>query len=439
VVKPRIRGAVAPLALLACASIAGCVDALATVSSAPIPPAVKMEQFASALAARFTNVDRAGRFETARRRLVAGALIPSRVFEDTTVWNAARGPSQRRLVAAGGLTGDAYRFTMSESPGAPMRLGDTRHAIDLVRLRNGEFRWDTSVDFAAGALSSRDLAGVLSGLLAVAEGRTGTQARQAGVAAFPRTAAAMSRLFVIDSLRTARSIDGATAVTLALRVDTRRIDAAFPHFAAYIRRYAEPSVLRFTLTDAAGVTYFDARARDSRLVVRYRVLGGRLVAFTGVQAMPDSLRLSSDLSMKVKMFTVGFRNLVTDFVLSRSADERRLQIVGRTEPEWRLPLVTEHLIRTPLRRPFQGSGALFELAARDVSPGATVIVRHARLEVQESAMLRFLNGLTSHVVNELDANVEREESLFLREVFTAMQADARVLPAFPQRKSAAGQ
>jgi hypothetical protein len=38
--------------------------------------------------------------------------------------------------------------------------------------------------------------------------------------------------------------------------------------------------------------------------------------------MPDSLRLTMDVSMKYKAFRIGFRNLVGDFTIERTPNRR---------------------------------------------------------------------------------------------------------------------
>jgi hypothetical protein len=215
---------------------------------------------------------------------------------------------------------------------------------------------------------------------------------------------------------------------MVVGIHPRRLARTLPRFAEYLGKYAEPSTYRFTLHDAAGNVFLDMRGRNSRGTLRYRVRDGALVSDRTPMAMPDSVKVTADFTIKVGLFTVGYQNLVADFIIGREPRERRFTMIGRREPEWHLPLVTERLIRTPLRRPFQGDGVLYEFAARDVAPGMTTLVRRSRLEVQESAMLRFLNGLSSRVMSDLDAAVEREESRYLRELFMAMQADARALP-----------
>ena len=64
---------------------------------------------------------------------------------------------------------------------------------------------------------------------------------------------------------------------------------------------------------------------------------------------------------------------------------------------------------------------------RDTAGGQTVLSRRVRLEVQESAIMRFLGGLASHAIGDLDDRVEQEEDRFLRDGFVALQADLRAL------------
>jgi hypothetical protein len=45
--------------------------------------------------------------------------------------------------------------------------------------------------------------------------------------------------------------------------------------------------------------------------------------------------------------------------------------------------------------------------------------------VQESAIMRFIGGLASHAMGDLDAKVEADEDRFIRDLFTALQADLK--------------
>jgi hypothetical protein len=45
--------------------------------------------------------------------------------------------------------------------------------------------------------------------------------------------------------------------------------------------------------------------------------------------------------------------------------------------------------------------------------------------VQESAVLKFINSLSSTAIDDFGARVEKEESQWLRELFLALRDDAR--------------
>jgi hypothetical protein len=57
----------------------------------------------------------------------------------------------------------------------------------------------------------------------------------------------------------------------------------------------------------------------------------------------------------------------------------------------------------------------------------TVIVRQARLAVQESAILKFLNSLSSTAMDDFGVRVEHEENQWMREIFLALRDDARAV------------
>jgi hypothetical protein len=101
-------------------------------------------------------------------------------------------------------------------------------------------------------------------------------------------------------------------------------------------------------------------------------------------------------------------------------------MTARKEPSWNLPFITARLLRAPLRRPFAGEGALFRIGVRaGEGTQPTVLYRQARLAVQESAILGFLNSLSSTAMDDLNTSVEREQNAWLREVFLGLRDDAR--------------
>jgi hypothetical protein len=137
----------------------------------------------------------------------------------------------------------------------------------------------------------------------------------------------------------------------------------------------------------------------------------------------DSLVLEADASLKVKMFTVGFHKLVADFVIANGGHDPSWTIVAQHEPQWDLPLISERLIRSPLHRPFEGPGAMFRVGIRDSTGMLSQFSRAARLDVQESAIMRFIGSLASHVMGDIDTRVESDEHRFLRDGFIALQQD----------------
>jgi hypothetical protein len=408
-------------------SASGCADSVRAVADGPTDRATKVEELGDAFAARFNNPERSGRFESMRRKLISGALHPSRVYSDTSLWTSSPNTSTHAVWAHGSLTPRGYRFDMAER-GVLADLADTRHAITLQRLADGEYRWTTGVDFAIGSITARDAGMMLEMLLTAGHDRDAVTLRAGARTAFPRASAVMSKLFRIDSLSLRPGPQGTTIVSLVVSIHTETLKLTAPHFAEYLAKYVENSRYRFLVTDRAGVPYFEAKGANRRLTVEYRVRADGMVSTLGPpRPMPDSLRLVSDLTMHVKLFDVGWRNLTTDFIISRGDRSRSWLFIARTEPDWDLPFVTARLIRSPLRRPFQGNGSTFEIAVIDSAGGQTILARRAHLDVKESAIMRFLSSIIARIFDDLDAAVEQEEADFIRELMGAFQQDARAI------------
>ena len=104
-------------------------------------------------------------------------------------------------------------------------------------------------------------------------------------------------------------------------------------------------------------------------------------------------------------------------------NERGWLFQFRKEPEWRLPLGARHLIPTPLKRPFMGNGASFQILVHGEPNGQTIVSRRGRAVVQESAILRFINRLSSRATGDFYGTTEADESRFMQDVFGALRAD----------------
>ena len=409
----------------------GCRETFRSAGTTPAAAAAHTAQLFESVADRYADVLVSPRYQVARVRIAQSALTPSKIFDDTTVFDARARPSAdaRVLYVSGDMAAGRYHLDLRPSLTPLDRPGDTRHRIALERLAPSVYRWDTNVDLAIGTISAAEVSGALSMLFRSAEGRNERELRDDFGAAFPRAAAAFGRGFSIDSLWVTPSAGG-TSVALSVGFHPDQMRAAFPALAAYLDRYLGPAKYHFTLADRSGAPLLDVVGRDRAATLRYRVRNGALVTLGGdPRPWPDSLELHADLSLNVKHFTVGFHDLVTSFVIDDVGRDRSWTINARREPNWDLPLLTEHFIRSPLRRPFLGDGALLRLSVRDSAGGESVFARSTRLDVQESTILRFIGSLAAHAVGDLDTRVEAEEDRFLHDGFAALRADLGPLSA----------
>jgi hypothetical protein len=286
--------------------------------------------------------------------------------------------------------------------------------------------WDTSVDHAIGTMPAAAAGRALALIFASAEAQSARDLHSESLLAFPRSAHALGRLFTMDSARSQSLADGSSATSVALTWRSDRIRAAMPHFASYVAKYIEPSTYRITLSDRGGQTFVSVRGDKGLMLVRWRSHGGKLLSLDGGSgAMPDTLRLRLDFNTKYKLFRVGFSEMWADFTIQRAEHSIGWMMRFRQEPKWHLPLFTETLIRSPLRRPFQGRGSELYLALRDDAGPQTLLVRRTHTEVKESAILRWMGSLGATAMSDFQGRAEAEENRFLNETFTALRADSQ--------------
>lgn len=406
--------------------VASCRDSISGFG-AGVRARASSDQFFGGLADRHLELVRNAKYEYARVQISRGALSPSRVFDDTAAWTAISG--NVRLLETFGAVSDA-KYVMSSHRGvsAPAKPADARHLTTLSRVSDSQYQWDTSVDFALGSAHPNDIALVITRLLAAGEGLNDKDARVELGKSAPHASAALGTLFTLDSLHPVALGDGTTAVTVVISIKSEQLKARFPAYSEYVHKYVDPSRYHVAVSDRSGLTYFDATAKDRLLTVHLRSQNGHLVPLAGPpKPMPDTLVILADFTAKLKIFNVGFHDLSLDFVNSARGDqERAWTVTARREPHWNLPFITARLIRAPLRFPFAGEGALFRMALRSgTGDQPTVLVRQSRLGVQESAILKFVNSLSSTAMDDFGARVEHEENQWLREVFIALRDDAR--------------
>lgn len=380
------------------------------------------------IAQRFTNVQRNAKFAHARGRLGKHALTPSAIYNDTSVWTSMGTDATRTVHVDGEFSGNRYLFSARPGITRANEAGDSRHLMVLRKIDDDEFEWYTNVDIAAGSITGKDIANVISALLKSAEDRSPAAMRADYRESFPRATASLGRLLTLDTLKAVKDQDGATTITLGIRLRPDRIRATMPAFAAYLDKYATESRYRTVITDKRGAKWIELSGAKNFMTLKLRSIDGRFAPFAGpIRPIPSELVMTSDFVTKILVFNVGFRRLVGDLTILNSPHERGWFIQFTREPEWRLPPTVGYLIKTPLRRPFEGAGAMFRLAIAD-SPGAqSIIGRRTSATVQESAILRFLNRLSGTAMGDFVGKAEIEENRFSAEVFNALRLDARAL------------
>lgn len=373
---------------------------------------------------RFYNVQRDPRFAAARPKMANAALAPSRIFNDSSIWSAMAPDSVRTLYLHAELTDKGYTFFARPVAPYPVRLGDERHFMQLTRLGDGRYEWITHVDHGIGPVRAPQVASALGALFTAFEGHAGPALLADARSSFPRAGRHLGQLFTIDSLRSTPHGDGSTTFAMHLGITPDSVRRRYPYFAAYLDKYVMPTDARLQLIDRGGAQFADIDLRRGTAAVRLRARGGRLVSLAGPpRPMTDSLRLRVDFSAKFMMFRVGFTNLVADFTIERGEHERAWMMRFRREPEWRFPLATDRLIKSPLRSPFEGRGTEVRLAVRDDLGSQAMSVRQARTAVKESAIMRWLGGLGSTAFGDFAGRSEAEENRFLMELFGALRQD----------------
>ena len=383
-----------------------------------------------AIATRFTNVHRTPRFAAARGRLGKYSLTPSKLENDTSIWTGQLADGTRTLATAGTFTGDRYVFDARADLPLPTRTGDARHYIRLLPLGDGEYRWQTSVDQAVGRMPAQSVADAFGGLMLAAELLGERELRGDYRAYFPRTTAALGRLFSLDTVTSVPHRDGGHLVHVSIGLHPDQLEATFPAFAKYLDKYVGPARYHFVLRERGpgGMRWLELAADDNRLTFHFRTLDGRLLPMEGpARRMPDLMHLDGEMFARVMIFEVGASEIEADVTRIRTPLEESWHFRVQREPEWHMPLATKHLISAPLRRPFERGGSWIQIGFRETTPTVTHLSREMNLTVKESAILRWLGALGWTAMSDFAGASEREENRFIAEAFRAMQADAREL------------
>ena len=411
-------------------STAGCRQAAQRFGTTPGEARDRSDAFLGEIASRFTNVSRTPRFAAARGRLGKYSLTPSKLVNDTSVWTGQLADGTRTLFTAGTSTAGGYVFDARSALPLPAVTGDSRHWMRLRPRGDSEYHWQTSVDQAVGRMPAEAVFDAFGGLMLAAEILGERELRGDYRQYFPRTTAALGRLFSLDTVRSIAHREGGHVVTMSIGLHPDRLRATMPAFAKYVEKYVGPARYRFVLRDRgpSGVRWLELGAGDDRLTLRFRTQHGRLLPFEGPpRAMPELLHLDGELFAKVMIFEVGASEIAADVQRLRTPTEQAWHFRFQREPEWQLPLASKHLIRAPLRRPFEQGGATFQIGFRESTPQVTHLSREMSIVVKESAILRWLGALGWTAMSDFAGASEREENRFIAEAFRAMQADIRDL------------
>ena len=386
------------------------------------------EEFFYSVGSRFTNIQRPPRILRARAQFGHYALTPSGVYNDTSVWLAI-GPDSARLFGDEGVFSvDRYIVTAKLATDSPDALTESREIVRLRKLTDNEYEWFTNVEVALGRIGAKSITDILAAALAGGEGKSAAAIRADYTTGFPRTVAALGRLFSIDTLRATPDSDGATTYDIAIRLTPEILKASMPHYAAYIDKYISKGKYRITLTDKTGARWFDARAANYYMHFKMRSKGGHFAPLEGaVRPMPEILTIQVDMSMKIAVFTVGWTNMIGEFEVINTPHERGWSMHFAKEPEWRLPPTVGTVLKSSLRRPFQNPGIPVRVSIRDNPGSQTILNRRGMLVVQESAVLRFLNRLSGTAVGDFLGPSEREANRFNADAFRALRIDVATL------------
>jgi hypothetical protein len=426
-VRPRGPARGAPALLLLTAA---CSGAPASLAPPPAEPAHVADELLATLATRFGPIRREPSFEALRPRLLRGALTPSRLHQDPTVWTASRG-AERTLVVAGAPDPGGYLMGLRPDAPLPSRAADYRASIDLVAHGPGEYEWRVKDELAVGGVRGQGLSDCLTDLFRAAEQQSEARVREEIQRALPRASAAFGRLFRLDTLRLEPPLESepqaaGTLATVVTRVVPDGIRGAYPRFASYLEKRTLPMRARVETDAVDGARYWEVEAKDDLLKLRLRVHRGDLTPLSGpVRPLPERLRVKSAVWVKSGPFRAGFHDLLADVRLTREAGEKGFTASFTHPPDWDLPFFVQPFLGGPLGRPFQGEGSLLRYAIVDGSP--TLLVREYRLAVKENWLVRWLGGMTGGLVNEFRAGAEAEADRFYQECLTALREDVREL------------
>jgi len=408
-------------------ALAACQDTPAAFGPTPATARTRADQLFAGLEERFTRIDRSAASAAAVSRVERAVFTPSKVYDDSSVWNAIPADTVRLLSVAGHFVRDQYVIAEVARAPLPDELAASRDEIRLTRLGRGQFEWTTFADQVIGSVSPDDVARVTAAMLAAVASSNDDALRAGSALAFPRSSAVLGKLFSLDTIRRVPGDDGTVMVDLAIGLHPDSLTADYPAFAAFLRRYLDPTRLHWVLRDSVGAEWFDLELGAQRLDVRFRANhDGRFAPFDGTpRSMPDSLMLEWDFRTKIWIFPLSLSALASDFRVLHTPHARGWSVGFRHEPRWHLPLAVDHLLKASLRRPFAGDGAYYRVVVTDSGGRTTRLERAGSVIVQEGSLVRWLGRLAGRALGEFFGPAEAQESAYLAAVFHALRMDVQ--------------
>ena len=418
----------AALSLLLPLCAVACREAVPALGITPERATRHASTMLIALADRFGVVELAPEVAATRPRLARYSTTPSRLINDKELWTS-RGENERTLEIAGGRREGRYVLFHQPDAPTPRAPGESRHVMRLQIFGDDEFRWTSVDEVALGSITIADLDRALTAIFLAAERNDPGTARIATRTAFPRASASLSRIFVIDSLRSSRDADGATSVMLGLGLRPGHAERYFKALGPYARKYWLPIRWRLNVEDSLGTRWGDFTKRDSSIVLRFRVNDGSLAPFGAPpRRVGSSLRLTADASVKVGPFRVGVQDLDVRVLRLASASHIALAFRFPAEPEWQLPPLVARLLRSPLRRPFEGAGALMRYGVRTETQSSdtlSTVWRDIDVTVRESGILRFFGRLGGTALGDFREGAEKEAERLWDESLRGLAEDVK--------------
>ena len=410
-----LRGAL----LLGALTVAvGCEQAARGLGGGPAGGAAATT-LVDALRARYGRIAREPALEKTRPKIEAAVLVPSRVFDDRSVWTASEGDWRSLSVEGRGSPG-AYRLGLRATPALPRAPGEYRARIALRRQEAGGFEWDTFDELALGPLRPTELSAAFHALLRAAEQGRG-DARAQVVAAMPRSARALGRLFDLEALSLSPEPDGTQRIEIAVRQRPERLKGEAPKFAAYLERRARGTQIKMAVALPNGRPLWAAEGADGAWRIRLRARGGRLLQLHGPPA-GGPLHARLDYSVKAGLFRVGVRGLKAEIDTAPAGESLALAVRFVEEPEWRIPFLIKPFMRASLRYPFEKPGARVGVAVREEPGRGSLLVSDSRMQVKESWIMRWFGGLSEKAMAELRA-ADEEADRYALECLTASRDD----------------